>query len=294
MKLVTFKNKLEQERIGIVEENGIYEWPVPITMIDFIENYESIKPLLPTYTQLTKYDYKTTKICSPLPIPRSLRDFYAFEQHVKTARENRGLKMIKEWYEIPVFYFSNHSAIIGPLDEVAVPKGSNCLDYELEIACVIGKKGKNIPISGAMDYIFGFTIMNDWSARDLQVKEMKVGLGPAKGKDFATSLGPYLVTKDELAPFYDENGHYHLQMKAYVNNKLLSTGNVSSLYYTFAQMIAQASTNTTLYPGEIIGSGTVGSGCILELGLDTHRWLLPGDEIKLEIDGLGSLINTIC
>lgn len=236
------------------------------------------------------------------PIPdtiNSLRDFYAFEQHVKTARANRGRDMINEWYEFPVFYFSNHRAIYRHGEIVPKPRATEWLDYELELAIIIGKNGINIPAEEAMDYIGGITIMNDWSARDIQRKEMKVGLGPAKGKDFATSLGPEFVSLDELEPVRIGDGadtRYDLEMTAKVNGKLLSRGNAKDIYFTFAQMIARASADTMLYEGDVIGSGTVGTGCLLELRGEESplgRWLQVGDVVTLEIDRIGILENTV-
>jgi 2-keto-4-pentenoate hydratase/2-oxohepta-3-ene-1,7-dioic acid hydratase in catechol pathway len=232
------------------------------------------------------------KLLAPLPVPSSVRDFYAFEQHVKTSRQRRGLPMIPEWYEFPVFYFSNHRSIVGPDAPVKKPDYTQWLDFELEIACVIGKRGKNIPRENALDHIAGFTIMNDWSARDVQRKEMAVGLGPAKGKDFATSLGPALVTLDELED-RRRGEHWDLKMTARINGKEVSSGNVKDLYWTFAQMIERASRECELVPGDVIGSGTVGTGCILELGPEVHRWLEPGDVVELEIERLGILKNRI-
>jgi len=235
---------------------------------------------------------------APLPFPRSLRDFYAFEQHVKAARALRGLDLIPEWYEIPVFYFSNHNAIFGPYDEVPKPRTAQELDYELEVACVIGKMGSDIPVEEAEPYIAGYMVMNDWSARDLQRKEMKLNLGPAKGKDFATSLGPALVTPDELEDrriVREGTGSvYDLAMTARINGKEFSRGNFKDLTHTFAQMIAYASRDTVLYPGEVLGSGTVGTGCILELRPETTGgWLKPGDVVELEIERLGILRNRV-
>ncbi|GGE20396.1 fumarylacetoacetase [Marinithermofilum abyssi] len=232
------------------------------------------------------------KLLAPLPVPRSFRDFYAFEQHVKTSRARRGLDMVPEWYEIPVFYFSNHHAFVGPDTDVIRPAYTTALDYELEIACVIGKPGIHIPAEKALDHIAGFCVLNDWSARDVQRKEMKVGLGPAKGKDFATSMGPCLVTLDELEP-YRKGDRWHLPMKASINGKLLSTGNAGDLYYSFGEMIARASESCRLLPGDVIGSGTVGTGCLLELGTEVHPWLQPGDVVELEVEGLGVLRNRI-
>ncbi|SMO86487.1 fumarylacetoacetate hydrolase family protein [Melghirimyces algeriensis] len=242
--------------------------------------------------KLVARSMQTVTLLSPLPTPRSFRDFYAFEQHVKTARAKRGLDMVPEWYEIPVFYFSNPYTMIGPEAAVEKPWNTEELDYELEVACVIGKAGKDLSVEQAMDYVAGFCILNDWSARDLQRKEMKVGLGPAKGKDFATSLGPWLVTLDELEDRRSEN-ELDLTMVARVNGQELSRGNVRDLTYSFAQMIVQASRNCPLQPGDLIGSGTVGTGCILELGTDVHRWLEPGDEVELEVERLGVLKNKV-
>jgi 2-keto-4-pentenoate hydratase/2-oxohepta-3-ene-1,7-dioic acid hydratase in catechol pathway len=199
---------------------------------------------------------------------------------------------VPEWYEIPVFYFSNHRSIVGHESRVKKPEYTNELDFELEVACVIKKKGKNIPHERALEYIAGFTILNDWSARDEQRKEMAVGLGPAKGKDFATSMGPYLVTPDELED-RRSGEHWDLKMRARINGKEVSSGNVKSLYWSFARMIERASRDCELFPGDVIGSGTVGTGCILELGTDVHRYLEPGDVVELEVERLGILKNLI-
>jgi fumarylacetoacetate (FAA) hydrolase len=210
----------------------------------------------------------------PVLRPPSVRDFYAFEQHVRTARESRGFEVPPEWYEQPVFYFSNPAAIYGPEDEVPYPHGTEELDYELEVAAIVGGEGA----------IAGFTVMNDWSARDLQRKEMKVGLGPAKGKDFATSLGPIVVTPDEL------DGSEAV-MTARVNGEERSRGNLGDMYFSWEQIAAQAALNTRLVVGDVLGSGTVGTGCILELG--DGRWLQPGDVVELEVEGIGVLRNTV-
>jgi fumarylacetoacetate (FAA) hydrolase len=230
----------------------------------------------------------------PLPPITSIRDFYAFEQHVKTCRKQRGLEMVPEWYKVPVFYFSNHHAVIGHDDTVSAPQGSLALDYELELACVIGKEGVNIPADDrALEHVAGFTIMNDWSARDLQRLEMTVGLGPSKGKDFATSLGPELVTLDELADRY-RDGRLHLEMTATVNGKVYSRGNAGSMFWTWPQLIAHASRDVRVVPGEVLGSGTVGTGCILELTPEAvGGWLKPGDIVELTIERLGTLRNPV-
>jgi fumarylacetoacetate (FAA) hydrolase len=214
------------------------------------------------------------RLLAPVPRPPSVRDFYAFERHVQSARAQRGLEMAPEWYQLPVFYFSNPAAISGPDDEISFPPESSAWDYELEAAAVIGAGGK----------IAGFTIMNDWSARDLQKMEMAVGLGPAKGKDFSTSLGPVLVTPDEL-------GDLRLAMVARVNGEERSRGDLGEIHWPWEELAAHAARNTRLVAGDVLGSGTVGTGCILEHG--DGRWLRPGDVVELEIEGIGVLRNVV-
>ena len=234
-----------------------------------------------------------SKLVAPIPRPSTLRDFYAFEEHVKAARAKRGLEMVPEWYEIPVFYYSNPNVIYGPDDEIPVPSYTKALDFELEIACVIGKKGRDIPHEKAESFIAGYTIMNDWSARDIQAKEMKVGLGPAKAKDFATSLGPWLVTPDELEDTKTGRGTYKLEMTARLNGKQVSKGNMESMHWTFPQMIAHASQDVELHVGDVFGSGTVGTGSLVEQHSKRTKWLKPGDTIELTIERLGTLRNRV-
>ncbi len=220
----------------------------------------------------------------PVLHPPSVRDFYAFEQHVKTARASRDLDVPPEWYEIPVFYFSNPAAIYGHGDEIPKPPDTNELDYELEVAAVIGADGQ----------IGGFTIMNDWSARDLQRAEMKVGLGPAKGKDFASSFGPVIVTLDALADkAVGRPGVYDLAMAARINGLEFSRGNFKDIYWSFGDIIARASESVMLNPGDVIGSGTVGTGCLLELTKFQGPWLNEDDVVELEIDRIGVLRNIV-
>jgi fumarylacetoacetate (FAA) hydrolase len=230
----------------------------------------------------------------PLPPIANIRDFYAFEQHVKTARQLRGLDMIAEWYQVPVFYFSNPAGVIGPDEPVWAPQDSEALDFELELACVIGQECHDVPADdGALAFVAGFTIMNDWSARDLQRKEMAVGLGPSKGKDFATSLGPELVTFDELEDRY-KDGRLHLEMTAELNGRIVSRGNAGTMHWTWPQLIAHASRDTKLRPGDVLGSGTVGTGCILELTPEAvGGWLKPGDVVALSVERLGTLRNRV-
>lgn len=309
MKYVTFKNTSGQHRAGWLENGKAYDMnllskgKLPNNMLEFLKKHESYSPMINQIREYIKdktthadiegcFELSDVTLLAPIPNPPSIRDFYAFEEHVRTARENKGLSVPKEWYEIPVFYFTNHHATIGPNEKVAFPKKSELCDYELEIACIIGREGRNIQANNADNYIFGYCILNDWSARDLQREEMKMGLGPAKGKDFATSIGPYLVTKDELEN-YRSRDRYDLNMTAKVNGKQLSQGNFNSIFYTFGQMIERASESATLYPGDIIGSGTIGTGCILELGTEVHPWLKSGDVVTCEITGLGILENVV-
>jgi fumarylacetoacetate (FAA) hydrolase len=306
VRLVSYQTSAGAEwRPGLLREEGIVDIArslpeAPGSMQELLNGWEVWRNRLAElaednrHVQLFPFDAVT--LGSPLPHPRSFRDFYAFEAHVKTARARRGLEMVPEWYHFPVFYFSNAAVFVGPDAPVKRPKATQWLDYELEIACVIGKAGVDIPVTEAGDYIAGFCVLNDWSARDLQREEVKVGLGPAKGKDFATSMGPWLVTPDELEDVRlpgEKGDRYDLSMVARVNGVEYSRGNFRDIYYTFAEMIARASADCPLYPGDVIGSGTVGTGCILELGPENHPWLQPGDVVELEVERLGVLRNII-
>jgi len=237
---------------------------------------------------------ETVFLFSPLLRPPTVRDFYAFEAHVAAAHAARGREVAPEWYQFPVFYFSNPNAIYGPDTSVPYPSSSQELDFELEVACVIGKTGRDIPANEAEAYIFGYTIFNDWSARDVQSLEMRVGLGPAKGKDFASSLGPWIVTPDELQDrATGRPGVYDLKMTAKINGQERSRGNWKDLHYSFGDMIARASADTWLFPGEILASGTVGTGCLLELTGGQGPWLQVNDLVELHIERLGTLSNRV-
>jgi fumarylacetoacetate (FAA) hydrolase len=234
------------------------------------------------------------RLLPPLPRPMGLRDFYAFEEHVARARASRGQSVPEAWYQAPVFYFSTPNAAYGHEEVVPIPSYSRALDYELEVACVIGQAGRDIPPERAGAFIFGYMVFNDWSARDEQRREMQVGLGPAKGKDFASSFGPWLVTPDELEDRKTERtGVYDLEMSARVNGERRSRGNWKDVHFSFAEMIARASADVFLLPGEVLGSGTVGSGSLLELTEGEGPWLQPGDVVELEIERLGTLRNVV-
>ena len=270
-----------------------------------IKNFKQQVNTFLTNNNCITHNINTITILPTIPKPTSFRDAYAFREHVATARKNRGLGMIKEFNQFPVFYFSNHNVMFGDGQEIELmPDHFHKLDYELEFAIVIGKGGKNILSKNADKHIAGFCILNDLSARELQIEEMKLNLGPAKGKDFANILGPYLVTPDELenksinTPFGKK---YNLQMKCFVNGKLLSEGNSKDMHWTFAEIIERASYGVELFPGDVIGSGTVGTGCLLELNgssktLNSNakkKWLKEGDEIEMQIEGLGKITNKI-
>ncbi len=237
------------------------------------------------------------RLLAPLDRPPSVRDFFAFEDHVKNSRAGQGLEVDPGWYERPLFYFSNPAAIYGPDDEILVPRGCRALDYELEVAAVIGVEAADLDPDdpATMDVIAGFTILNDWSARDIQAREMTQNLGPGKGKDFATSLGPVVVTRDQFGGLAE--GKPKATMTARVNGEEKSRGALENIYFTWTAILAYASANTRLVPGDVIGSGTCGTGCLLEWRMtghrDTHPWLRPGDVVELDVEHVGVLRNTI-
>jgi fumarylacetoacetate (FAA) hydrolase len=236
---------------------------------------------------------RTVRFGPPVLEPASLRDFYAFEAHVKTAWQRRDQPVPEAWYRIPVFYFSNTSEIRGPEDPVWAPEGCSELDYELEVAALVDTPGRDVAAAHAEELIGGFCVLNDWSARDLQREETAVRLGPAKGKDFATTIGPWLVTPDELADAREGKG-YRLAMTASVNGTEISRGNWADIHYGFGEMLERASADARLRPGDLIGSGTVGTGCLLEVGQERlGRYLAPGDEVVLSVERLGALRSPI-
>ena len=293
MKLITYSAFAKSHQPGLLIEDAVY--PVPFaTMLQLIEAGDKGLERARRAAEGKRIALSDATLHAPILRPTSLRDAYAFETHVKTANANRGREVPEEWYKFPVFYFTNPGNVFGPDDEVPYPAYTHEMDYELEIAAVIGKPGRNIKPEDAAGHIFGYTIFNDWSARDVQRDEMKVGLGPGKGKDFASSLGPCIVTLDDLADkTVGRPGVYDLQMFARVNGKEMSRGNLKDIYWSFGDILARASQSVTLMPGDVIGSGTVGTGCLLELTKAKGPWLKAGDEVELEIEGIGVLKNTI-
>jgi fumarylacetoacetate (FAA) hydrolase len=308
MRLVTFERG-GRESMGAATERGIVYFgallpELAVSMPQLIARSDSLLPLarsvlagpVPDSAIVPESD---VRLLAPIPRPPSMRDGYAFRQHVETARRNRGLPMIEEFDRFPVFYFTNHQAVIGP-GELRVGRSRlDRLDFELEIAIVVGREIRNPTLAEADEAIFGYTIMNDFSARALQMEEMKLNLGPAKGKDFATAIGPWLVTPDELTGRITpspKGNVLHAAMTADVNGVRVSSGDADQMNWTFAEILARAGDGVTLYPGDVVGSGTVGTGCFLELNGSkiTHdQWLRPGDRIALSVEGLGTLAHRI-
>jgi fumarylacetoacetate (FAA) hydrolase len=320
MKLISYLHN-EQENLGVLHNNQVISLDqlhpdLPNSMAMLLNYWEEYLPvalssvhsiqsgkLLPSRT----LDLNEVVLMAPVPYPTSCRDGYAFRQHVAAARRNRKVDMIPEFDQYPIFYFTNHHSIIGPGEVRCMPDHFEKLDFELEVAVVISKHGRNIRAEEADQYIGGLMIMNDLSARRLQMEEMLLNLGPAKGKDFATSIGPWLVTLDELEQFEipPKANHvgksWNLTMLCRVNGVEVSRGNVGDMDWTFAEIIERASYGVDLYPGDVIGSGTVGTGCFLELNGTgklndpnyQEQWLKAGDVVELEVDGLGVLSNTI-
>ena len=306
MKLLTYKtSELEAHQLGVLKNQLVYNLNNcfgNISLIDLIQitDYKQQVEAFTSNSNCLTHNIKDITILPTIPKPTSFRDAYAFREHVEAARKNRGLDVIAEFDQFPIFYFSNHNAMFGDEQEIKLmPDHFHRLDYELEFAIVIGKGGKNILSKDADKHIAGFCILNDLSARELQMEEMKLNLGPSKGKDFANVLGPYLVTSDELehksvdTPFGKK---YNLEMKCFVNGELLSKGNAKNMYWTFAEIIERASYGVELLPGDVIGSGTVGGGCLLEInGNSNHKekWIKDGDEIEMQIERLGKITNRI-
>ncbi|MEM0139102.1 MAG: fumarylacetoacetate hydrolase family protein [Ferroplasma sp.] len=294
MKICRIKAE-NMEYFCIYNDGKLYDLSVLLKM-EYQKIYDGFYNL---YDKITSLKLDSNAIIKPesfsymIPIPgmRSVRDFYSFEDHVKNARKNKGLGMIPEWYKFPVFYFSCTPNVYPSDSEIKYPEKSSAFDYEMEIAAVIGNTVKDCH-KNCIDSIFGFIIMNDWSLRDIQKEEMKVMLGPAKGKDYATSFGRYLVTRDEIM-LRMEKGKIDLDLRAYVNGKLYSSNNLKNIYYSFDQMLERASESVPLLPGDVIGSGTFGTGCILELGADKYGWLKKGDNVSLESSVAGECINRV-
>lgn len=318
MKLLSYSHN-GSASAGILVNDKVYslkslDQSFPDNILDFLKagdllmnKLKKIESAIHSFEAVEGINISDVTILAPVPNPTSCRDGYAFRQHVESARRNRNVEMIPEFDQYPIFYFTNHNAIQGPGEILCMPDHFQKLDFELEASIVIGKKGRNIKAEDADQYIAGFMIMNDMSARTLQMEEMLLSLGPAKGKDFSTVIGPWLVTPDELEQYRvsPKPGHtgnnYNLNMKCMVNGIQVSEGNLGDMDWTFAEIIERVSYGVDILPGDVIGSGTVGTGCFLELngtGLRLNKdfkpqWLQDGDVVEMEIKGLGHLKNTI-
>jgi fumarylacetoacetate (FAA) hydrolase len=320
MKLISYL-KDGHEQLGVLVNDLVYDMELlhpdlPNSMNMFLTYWEDSYPMAKAGAQAIKEGarisnngvaLKDLQLLAPVPFPTSCRDGYAFRQHVAAARRNRKVDMIAEFDQYPIFYFTNHHSIQGPGEVKCMPDHFEKLDFELEAAIVICKQGRNIKAAEADEYIGGLMIMNDISARRLQMEEMLLNLGPAKGKDFSTVIGPWLITLDDLQQYETPCKETHtgtswnLSMKCFVNGVQVSNGNLGDMDWTFAEIIERASYGVDLYPGDVIGSGTVGTGCFLELNGTgklndpnyTEQWLQPNDVVEMEIDALGKLSNTI-
>lgn len=320
MKLVSYlsdgRDQLAFLVDGLLFDCDLMNPELPNSMNMFLQYWDDMFPIAQQTEAAIKIgrigkengvDIESIELLAPVPFPTSCRDGYAFRQHVAAARRNRKVDMIEEFDQYPIFYFTNHHSIQGPGDIKCMPDHFEKLDFELEAAIVICKQGRNIIAEEADEYIGGIMIMNDMSARRLQMEEMLLNLGPAKGKDFSTVIGPCLVTLDELTTYEvaPKEGHvgkaWNLSMKCWVNGVQVSEGNVKDMDWTFAEIIERCAYGVDIHPGDVIGSGTVGTGCFLELNGTgklndpnyTEQWLQPGDEVTMEIEGIGKLNNRI-
>ncbi|WP_020120396.1 fumarylacetoacetate hydrolase family protein [Streptomyces canus] len=303
MRFATYEHR-DQRRVAVVEEDGTL-LPVPgaRSLMELIGSGAGLDALLDVGTAALDVppgpQVSEVRLLPPLQ-PPTVRDFVTFEEHVEGVRRSvDGVGGVPEaWYDAPTFYFTNPYAVIGAHDDVPVPPGSAVLDFELEVAAVIGREGRDLTPEQAQDRIIGYTVFNDWSARDLQSREMQVRLGPCKGKDTAATLGPYLVTADELEPYRDADGFLRLALTASVNGEVVGKDLLSNMSWTFEEMVAYASRGTAVRPGDVLGSGTCGNGgCLAELwglrGEQSPPPLKPGDTVTLTVEGIGTVSNTV-
>lgn len=303
MKLATVRVK-EEICAGVVLGENFYSFTsldscLPNDMLTFIEGYKIYKPYVVQGMKNAKPTCKTSEAAflAPLRNPRSLRDFVGFEEHARNSGRRFGMDMtstLENWYKTTAFYYSNGNDILGPDEPVVKHPHSKMFDFEFEIGFIIGKKGRDIPAEKANDYIFGLTIFNDWSARDIQVQEAKMGMGAPKGKDYANTIGPVIVTKDEIDAYLckDDPLRYDLATKLTRNGVVMRENNVKTIYHTFAKMIEWASMDRDIYPGDLFGSGTIGGGALVEYPPEVP-WIQSGDVIEMEVQGIGVLKNIV-
>lgn len=289
------------DRVGVLSDDHLYSLPVGVTLRSLLgDDGERLhaageKALRDPHDVVAVDD---VVLAAPIPDPPTVRDFMTFESHYAGSllALDPDATVPAEWYEAPAFYFTNPYAVLGPHDGVPVPPGSSRFDLELEVAAVIGRGGRDIPVDKAASHIVGYCLLNDWSARDLQFREMAVRLGPAKGKDTSLSLGPVLVTADELEP-YRSGTAFALKMSAQINGRTIGTDRWDSMHFSYAEMIEYASRGTEVRPGDVLGSGTCGGGCLAELwgrhGADFHAPLTPGDEVTISVEAVGSMTSQI-
>ncbi|QYN38341.1 fumarylacetoacetate hydrolase family protein [Pseudonocardia sp. DSM 110487] len=297
MRWVTYRSTDGTERAGLLEDGRVHG--LDATLLTLISSAGGLAAAAERALAepVEVVDLAAVRLAAPIPRPPSVRDFLSFEEHLRNAVRALGRSEPPSvWFEQPVFYFSNPAAIYGPDEEIPISPGCEAFDYEVEVAAVVGRAGSDLTPTEAEAHIAGYTIFCDWSARDVQARESTIGLGPAKGKDGATSIGPVLVTPDELEPYRDGKG-YRLAMRASVKGRDLGGGSWADIHWSFGQMLAYASRGTRLLPGDVIGSGTVGTGCLLELsglhGSERYPWLRPGDVVTIEVERLGAITGRI-
>ncbi|MFD7136806.1 fumarylacetoacetate hydrolase family protein [Streptomyces sp. NPDC059894] len=303
MRFAAYEHR-QRRRVAVVEEDGtLLPLPGVQSLTALLAETDGLPGLLAAGAAALDVSpgphVSQVRLLPPLQ-PASVRDFVTFEEHVEGVRRSvdGAAGVPDQWYAAPAFYFTNPHALHGHLDDIPVPPGSSVLDFELEVGVVVGREGRDLTPAAARDHIVGYTVFNDWSARDLQSAEMKVGLGPCKGKDTATSLGPYLVTADELEPHRDADGFLRLALTAEINGEVVGEDLLSNMSWTFEEMVAYASRGTRVVPGDVLGSGTCGNGgCLAELwglrGEQSPPPLKPGDTVALTVEGIGTLTNTV-
>jgi 2-keto-4-pentenoate hydratase/2-oxohepta-3-ene-1,7-dioic acid hydratase in catechol pathway len=305
MRFATYDYRPHRRQVAVVEEDGtLHPLPGVGSLTGLLAEQGGLSQLIDTGSAMVADvpagpHVSEVRLLPPLQ-PPTVRDFVTFEEHVEGVRRSvdGAAGVPEQWYAAPTFYFTNPYAVYGPHDDIPVPPGSSVLDFELEVAAVIGKEGRDLTPAEARDHIVGYTVFNDWSARDLQSAEMRVGLGPCKGKDTATTLGPYLVTADELEPYRDADGFLRLGLTASVNGEVVGSDLLSNMSWTFEDMVAYASRGTYVRPGDVLGSGTCGNGgCLAELwgvrGRQDPPPLKPGDTVTLTVEGVGTVSNTV-
>lgn len=308
MKLATVRYQ-DKIQAGVVREDKFYAFTalnnsLPNDMLSFIEGYEEYKSIVEQsiISPAPTCNVDEAILLAPLTNPKTIRDFVGFEEHAKNASNHFGgaaigidiEKTLMIWRKAPAFYFSNTNAVVGSDEAVVMHPHSQMFDFEFEIGCIIGKRGRDISKENAMDYIFGYTVFNDWSARDIQMQEIMLGVGAPLSKGYANGFGPVIVTRDEWEQYLmpEDSERYNVKTTLRLNGKVLRENNLNTIYYTFADMIAWASKDTDIVPGDVFGSGTIGGGCLAEQPPEVP-WLKAGDVIEMEVEGLGTLKNTI-